>query len=421
MLPHPMGVLDHLLFPVGPAHFFEEIWTKSPVVLRDNPSRFADLFDWAALDDYLNHRLRFFAFPAIQLYFGAERGGARVPHELFTESIRDANRSPMSVVSPDSVRTLCREGATLLVHSVHDGHPKLKEFAAALQHELGETLRIDLFYTPPKSAGVHAHFDREDVFVLQLEGQKEWHLSKPTVPFPLRMPDYAELDAAPSAPDVVHRLSRGDVMHIPRGFWHATHTSTAPSLHLSVRVACRTGVDLLRWAVDALEASVPSVRKNLPLTLQKGAPYGYDQASLAPSLRALRDEVVDLLDSPDLLARFNRACIKGDRAPEPYQFAAAALAQTERTHFVRPAIQRSALAERPGGDGYTLVAWGREVDFSHQELPILRAVLANTRFTGTQLVASCSGAVWKDVEPVVSRLVAEGLLFVDVAGDQANE
>ena len=49
------------------------------------------------------------------------------------------------------------------------------------EHELGEILRFDLFYTPPKSSGVHNHYDREDVLVIQIEGEKEWHLTAPTV------------------------------------------------------------------------------------------------------------------------------------------------------------------------------------------------------------------------------------------------
>lgn len=168
-----MMILERLLAPVGVERFFRESWTKSPVAIGGNPHRFADLFSWQGLDDYLNYRLRFFTFPAIQLYFGAAMGGARVPAEFFTESIRDANRLPMTVVSPRKVQELCREGATLLVHSVHDGDPRLKRFAAGLEHELGEPLRVDLFYTPPASSGVHAHFDREDVFVLQIVGEKE--------------------------------------------------------------------------------------------------------------------------------------------------------------------------------------------------------------------------------------------------------
>ena len=412
-----MQILERLLAPVGTARFFAENWAKSPIAMQGDPERLADLFDWQGLDQYLNHHLRFFVFPAIQLYFGAAMGGARVPPEFFTESIQDANRSPLVVASPQKIRRLCREGATLLVHSVHDGDPRLKRFAAALQRELGETLRVDLFYTPPKSSGVHAHFDREDVLVLQIEGEKEWHLSAPTVLNPLVMPSYAELEDPPRVPDTVIRLARGDVMHIPRGVWHSTHTSRAPSLHLSVRVACRTGIDLLRWAVDALEAASPAARANLPLTLQSGPPFGYDVAAAAPAVRALRDMVTSLLDAPDFMARYNRACVQSDRAEEPYRFAAGASPQLdEGTRFSRPATQRAAVDDR--GDVVALVAWGRALDFPRSALPVIDAVLAASRFTGGDLVRACAGAglAWRDVAPVVARLMEEGLVFVEIEG-----
>jgi ribosomal protein L16 Arg81 hydroxylase len=411
-----MRILDHLLAPIGAERFFRENWAKSPVVVRGDPHRFADLFSWQGLDDYLNYRLRFFVFPAIQLYFGAAMGGARVPAEFFTESIRDANRLPLTVVSPRKVRELCREGATLLVHSVHDGDARLKRFAAGLEHELGEALRVDLFYTPAASSGVHAHFDREDVFVLQIEGEKEWHVSNPTVPFPLRMPDLAEIQDAPKMPDAVYRLARGDLLHIPRGYWHATQTSSSPSLHLSVRVACRTGVDLLRWAVDQLESGNPGVRENLPLTLQQGHPYGYDPASATPAVRAVRDALVSLLDGPDFLARFNRACVRDDRAAAPYRFASQEGAPgAEPSWYSRPATQRVELVE--GGEHVTFVAWGRELTFTRRALSVLRAIVAAHRFTAADLGRLCPDVPTGDVDSILCRLVAEGLLFEEGVPD----
>lgn len=224
------------------------------------------------------------------------------------------------------------------------------------------------------------------------------------------MPDLAEIRDAPRMPDAVHRLSRGDVLHIPRGHWHATQTASAPSLHLSVRVACRTGVDLLRWAVDQLESDDPSVRENLPLTVQKGPAYGYDPASALPAVRLLRDALVKLLSGPEFLARFNRACVRDDRAAEPYHFASrAGAARSEDASYARPATQRAALVDE-GADTVTFVAWGRELPFARRKVPVLRAVLGAHRFTAAELRQRCFGVSPADVEATLSELVAEGLL-----------
>ncbi|HTN82535.1 MAG TPA: cupin domain-containing protein [Sorangium sp.] len=412
-----MSALGQILSPLDKHVFLREHWARQPVHVRGHAAKFADLFGWPSFDRYLNHHLRFFAPPALELYDG-RRGGGRIPAELFQESIVDANRCSLTVSSPARIRELCRAGASLMLRSVDDGDPQIKRFAAALGHELGENLRVDLFYTPPESPGVHQHYDREDVLVLQVEGEKEWHLSAPTVRAPLDMPDYAELARAPVYPDHVFRLSKGDFLHVPRGVWHAAQTSGGPSLHLTVRVACRTGIDFLRWALAELAREEPSLRENLPLTLQAGAPYGYEPAALGEAVARIRGAALAFLERPDLVARYNKDCVKGDRAAEPYQLRAQAgvrgadAAWTEETAFRRPPGQRFVLERCAARDVAILSVWGAELDFPLSAAALLESIFSRDRFSGRELASGRGGAAWAEAAPVLARLVAAGVVFV---------
>lgn len=401
------SVLQEILAPLDADEFLRDAWARSAVHVVGPKDKFAALFDGVALDRYLNHRLRFFAPPAIQLYSGRE-GGGRVPPDLYQETIVDANRGTMTVVSPGRVQALCRQGATLMIHSAHDGDPALKRFAAALAAELGELLRIDLFYSPPRSSGVHAHYDREDVLVLQVEGEKEWRLNAPTVAAPLEMPDYDELARAPRRPEQIVRLRRGDLLHVPRGYWHSTATTGEPSIHLSVRVACRLGSDLLEWALRALRAESPRLRENLPLRRQSAPPFGYDPATLRATADVLVREFTEFLARPASLARFDRECVASDRDPAPYRLdpcVAREPGPDTPLAWAGPRL-RYVLEDRDDG-GATLTARGRALGFTAPEAAVLRDALARDRFTIALLSAVAASAT---VDATLHALLEAGLV-----------
>ena len=76
-------------------------------------------------------------------------------------------------------------------------------------------------------------------------------------------------------------LNDGDMLYIPRGWWHVATPLDEPTLHLTVGVNNPTGADLLSWFVDRLRAS-EDVRRDLPL-------FGRaeDQTALMDRLREL--------------------------------------------------------------------------------------------------------------------------------------
>ena len=54
-------------------------------------------------------------------------------------------------------------------------------------------------------------------------------------------------------PDIhVLLLEAGDLLYIPRGWWHVAMPLDEPTLHLTVGVNNLTGADFLRWFADRL-------------------------------------------------------------------------------------------------------------------------------------------------------------------------
>ncbi|MCJ2181065.1 cupin domain-containing protein [Novosphingobium album (ex Hu et al. 2023)] len=95
--------------------------------------------------------------------------------------------------------------------------------------------RVNAYVSPP-GCGTPLHFDQRTVWIVQLFGEKTWHLAdRPTVVDPHRncvAPEGAtsvDFDGQRlSVPKelAVHKLRPGDWLTVPRGTWHATRTES---------------------------------------------------------------------------------------------------------------------------------------------------------------------------------------------------
>jgi Cupin superfamily protein len=115
-----------------------------------------------------------------------------------------------------------------------------------------ERVQVNTYLTTQDSSGFTLHWDDHDVVIVQLAGEKSWDVRTPSRPVPMYR------DTAPNSEPSNERvwsgtLTAGDVMHIPRGYWHqATRTTQGAgySLHATFGIEQRTGVDWLTWLAD---------------------------------------------------------------------------------------------------------------------------------------------------------------------------
>ena len=124
-------------------------------------------------------------------------------------------------------------GATLSINKAGYVWGWVADICRLAMWELGLYANVNLYATREGAAvAIPAHNDRQDVFILQLEGHKRWVLFKPMEPLPTyeqeRGKDHngpmrmEELSEAHKTHDIV--LSPGDVLYVPRGYVHETST-----------------------------------------------------------------------------------------------------------------------------------------------------------------------------------------------------
>ncbi len=105
--------------------------------------------------------------------------------------------------------------------------------------------------------------DTRDVYAVQLLGRKRWILRKPNFEFPLYM-QQTKYFSDIKEPEEVYMdviLEAGDILYIPRGWWHDPLPLDEETFHLAVATFAPTGFEYMQWLQNAIP-SILDCRRN---------------------------------------------------------------------------------------------------------------------------------------------------------------
>lgn len=195
--------------------------------------------------------------------------------------------------------------ATLRVTGAPKYSQKCRDLLQAVFDGFGERASVNLYVSPSGGqTGLPIHYDDHEVFVIQIRGRKSWQFWRPKIN--ARVTSFSDLKGPPPDPevndvDLKFEVGEGDVLYIPRGFWHRASAEHGQSIHLTCGVHVKRGVDVLSWVYDeALKSD--RLRANLPL-----CPDGWDGDPLLEATEAALVELREILNAPDAAKRFLRA------------------------------------------------------------------------------------------------------------------
>jgi hypothetical protein len=275
--------LEKLLEPAGAAEFLDSAWGRTFRHVRGGAGKFAPLLPWAALNEILRrHRLD---YPRLRLM----KDGARLPTNTYLRHAGGASRRPaVARLLPTGFTSALRDGATLVLDAADELHAPLEELAEALELRFHERVQVNLYAGWRTSRGFDLHWDDHDVFILQVAGRKRWRLHGETRPSPVA----GERDVTPEpegAPLWEETLEDGDLLYIPRGWWHVALPLDEPTLHLTVGVHKRTGLDLARWLAERLSRR-EVFRRDLPRLASEDEKRAHAEALRAALLEEWDDD-----------------------------------------------------------------------------------------------------------------------------------
>jgi hypothetical protein len=251
------------------------------------------------------------------------------------------------------------------------------------------------------SHGFDLHWDDHDVFVLQVAGRKKWKVYGMSRAYPLAR-DVEPTDVPPS--DVLWQglLEDGDLLYIPRGWWHVATPLDEPTLHLTAGINNPTGADFLGWYVDRLR-SWEVVRQDIPHL------RGVDE--LRAFTQHLRTVFVEGW-SEELLQEFLSDLDARSRPRPHFSLPWSAAEQTLPPDGFRVKWNSPRAVPLKVVDGeVTIQANGRRWRFAEAALPVLMA-LTDGREMSLEELLTVEGNVLdpETIRAFVGELASEGLL-----------
>ena len=157
------------------------------------------------------------------------------------------------------------------------------------------------------------HWDTHDVFVIQLIGRKRWLIYEPTFALPLTLQTNDRSgQTCPAEPAIELILEEGDLMYIPRGWWHHVIPLQVGSFHLSVGCYLPTVFDYI------VQMSAKYLEQEL------GARRAFDASDFAGNVSALMQGLPAALLDPEKAKAFERDWVERERLSSEFTLAALA-------------------------------------------------------------------------------------------------
>lgn len=282
--------LAALLAPVEVEMFYAEYWERRPLHI---PATAGGNCEAVLTIGDMNAMLSSLVFRTDECKVA--RGGEIVPATSYTAP---AGERVMQRSVGDYLDTLVlldwfAQGATLVFSQLNQKWPKLQRLKDALERAMSASVVTNVFLSNRDSQGFSVHYDSHDVFVVQLHGSKIWSIYDSPIELPTKREAFGTRNVAPGVTPTVLTLQPGDLLYVPRGYFHEARTTEAISLHLTIGAHPYLWIDHLRDVLDGIGSVAAPLRRSVP--------RGEDAAARVAQLRQILRELADL-DSLETIA-----------------------------------------------------------------------------------------------------------------------
>jgi ribosomal protein L16 Arg81 hydroxylase len=257
--------LASLITPESEDVFFNRYFGKNFLYIKGDCNRFASLMPWSEVNSLLRHH----HLDASRLRLA--KSGKFVPSDQYLRPTSDGGPRSMSSILVEEFTTLLRDGATLVINGVDELFEPITLLAEGLERSFRVNINVNLYASWRITSGFDVHWDDHDVIVIQVAGLKRWQLFGPVDDC---SNDSSQTKAPPrDKPLWEADVTSGDVLYVPRGWWHVATPCEQPAIHLTCGIRNFTGLDVMRFLERKLSSfelfrtpissvAPPSVRAN---------------------------------------------------------------------------------------------------------------------------------------------------------------
>lgn len=388
--------LKEIVGALSSMEFLSDYYGKRWFLSTGEDRNFGSLFSWADINSVLySQRLE---SPRLRI---AHRGTVVSPDEyLQWHTSRRGVQIPR--VDVGHLHAILRRGSTVVIDDLQETNQLLYELCSAFERQFKESVSANAYVTRGPGAGFNTHWDAHEIFVIQVEGSKRWELYAPTREFPL----FKDLDPNLEAPEDIEPtvivLNEGDILYIPRGWWHNASAQGVPSIHVTFGLSPRTGIDFLEWLTDRLRSS-QAFRQDLPR---------FNSKALSVHSITMRDEILAAMSSEslyDFLENSDERALARARTNLPLMFETDSSALNGAT---RIRIQFPRAVVRADDQFVVLAAGGKRWTYDALFADALTLVTTGETVTVEEIAATVANVSQTDVCDALYPLLDEGVLRV---------
>lgn len=234
-----------LIAPLPEDEFFNSFAGKKPVHIPGAADKFTFAMSWDLMNAILDQNA-IWTTHTLQLVL--DKGVLRPELYAYEGLMRDGNRTPL--VDFDKVRAFIRQGASVVLNEIETLTPGMKRISEILSRTPGGKVQGNLYCSWQKHQAFDVHFDTHDVYAMQIVGEKVWrmyqrHFKDPINHPAFKMRDPAFHDAHKGALMAEFVMRPGDLVYIPRGFYHEALAESDATVHMSFSVVPMIGLDVM--------------------------------------------------------------------------------------------------------------------------------------------------------------------------------
>lgn len=171
--------LETLIHPYSTDNFFREFWERTPLhIKRDDSQYFSSLSEGLDIE-----RIIWQTCPS---WGDVSLARSKTNYE-------SAAYGAMPPTVP-TVRKAFSDNYTIIINKLERKSLSVAKFCRDVEKDWYFNSSMNLYYTKPNNQGLDYHYDTEDVFILQLEGRKDWRIYDRKANLPLNDSDYKHID-----------------------------------------------------------------------------------------------------------------------------------------------------------------------------------------------------------------------------------
>lgn len=151
--------------------------------------------------------------------FRCFRGGAELHPDAYLSNVVTRRGQSLSMARMDRLGQFIRAGCTIVLDTLDSFDATMEVACQALQWWSRELVQVNTYLTTNDAAGFNLHWDDHDVIIVQLGGEKSWEVRGLSRTAPM----YRDVERNDSPSEEIvwsGTMKTGDVIHIPRGYWH---------------------------------------------------------------------------------------------------------------------------------------------------------------------------------------------------------